>query len=311
MNIMENKRVTAITAAMVLVFGFLCYKTYQNYSSLQNNLKEINSKNEQMEAYRSEKLAPTDANRKALAEASKEVEQMAADLSRDMKRYAAYCIMQKTAGSADGQGDVPLPIVFQNRLRSLSAQLTHDAEGRTLLRNGSGDLGMTKLKNQAPTVLAAPYYNFLLTAINGALHHIVAAGAPSIERVYCAPLPEDEVTARKKSPYIRLGFEVAFTAKRSEVIDPKSPDTLSVIPQVINKLTQDPNVFYIITGMAVNTLHGAPVTTNPHAATAVEGETESTEDAPTRVASLILGSPDEHVNVHLSIQVLYFDEEKI
>lgn len=307
MNIMENKRVTAIAVVMAAGFGTLCYKGYENYSALKVAQREIAAKIDRVESYSQDKLPPTLENKKLIEKAAADVEKLAAELSKDIEKYAVFC--EKGQGGNDALRYMPgaSPVAFQNRLRALSTQIGTEANGKCALQNGAGDFGMTSLKNQAPTELAAPYYNFLLTAVNGALQHIIDAGAPSIERVFCAPLPEEEMSARKKAPYFPLSFEVAFTAKRSEVINADNPDTFSVLPQVLNKLTQDPNMFYIVTGMAVSAQQNAPIASGSAsaAAPAPEGGLEG-EVATPKKASLLLGAPGEQVNVHLNIQVLYF-----
>ena len=307
MNIMENKRVTAIAVLMAAGFGALCYKGYENYSALKATQSEIAAKIDKVEGYRSEELPPTAKNSQLVVQAANEVEKLAAELTKDVEKYAIFCVKNKEG--KDAQNNVT-PVSFQNRLRALSSQIVQDAGGHCVLHNSSGDFGMTSLKNQAPTELAAPYYNFLLTAVNGALHHIIAAGAPTIERVYCAPLPEEEMTARKQAAYFPLSFEVAFTAKRSEVIKADDPSTYSVLPQVLNKLAQDPNVFYIVTGMAVSAIQNAPVVSGSSAAVS-PAEASAETPQTTRKASLLLGSPDEQVNVHLNIQALYFTTDKL
>lgn len=336
MNIMENKRVTAIAAVMGVLFAGLCYKGYESYNTLQSVRAEIERKNSQVQGFASEKLQPTQKNNKLLIEASNEVEKCAVELARDVEKYAAFCIRGESQGALAYRPNAS-PVDFQNRLRALSAKINEDLGDHCVLNNAVGDFGMTNLKNQAPTEIAAPYYNFLLSAVNGAVHHIIDAGAPSVERVYCAPLPEEELTARRpavyfsidpkvasgaglvfnkedarkdlKLAYFPLSFEIAFTAKRSEVIDPEKPDTFSVIPQVLNKLSQDQKIFYVVTGVAVSTLQNPPTVSGSTAQAApADDAAASAEQA--RKASLILGGADDRVNVHLSIQAYYFTTAK-
>lgn len=313
MNIMENKRVTAIAVAMAAVFGVLCYKGYESYNKLKDARAEIERKADKVESYATEDLPPTQKNSRMVVQAAGEVGRLATELSNDMRKYVNFCVKGQTGTDPLRYQKDATPVSFQNRLRALSSQISQYAGGKTVLQNSSGDFGMSSLKNQAPTELAAPYYNFLLSAVDGALRHIISSGAPTIERVYCAPLPEAEIGARKKAPYFPLSFEVAFTARRSEIISAGAPDTFSVLPQVVNKLSQDPNIFYIITGLAVNTLHNPPVPGNaaPVVVHTEGDQTPGSSEVAARRASLIVGSADEQVSVHLNIQVLFFTTENI
>lgn len=316
MNIMENKRVTAITAVMAVVFAGLCYKGYQGYSSLKTAQREIASINDQLDDYRNKNLKPTKANEQQVQLAAKEVEDLLTSLNKDLEKYTSYCV--KGASGDDALRFVPgvKPVEFQNRLRALSTKFTQEAAGKTQLHNAAGDFGMTSMKTLTPTEVTAPYYNFLLDAVHGAMRHIIDAGAPSIDRVYCAPLPEEKITAVKKDAYFPLSFEIAFTAKKSEVIQEGKADTYSVIPQVINKLSQDPNIFYIITGVAVNTLQPPPTpeaapSDAPKEAGALDEDAPVADKTSDRIASLIVGRPEEQVSVHITVQVLYFTTDKL
>lgn len=310
MNIMENKRVTAIAALMAIAFVGICYKGYERYSELKDTQAKIAQVNSKIESYTSSEIPPTAKNSEMVVQAANEVEQLASALSKDISKYVNFCMKGESGAETNSRAYKPAvtPVAFQNRLKELSAAIAEQAAGKCQLNNGAGDFGMTSLKNQAPKEVDAPYLNFLLSAINRAEQHIIAAGAPSIDRVYCAPLPEEEIGARRKPEFFPLSFEIAFTAARSEVIDPAKADTLSVLPQVFNKLVQDGDFFFIITGMAVSTPGNLPIFNNGSSAPEAEGS-ESNQES--RSATLVTGSADERVNVHITLQVLYFTTDKL
>lgn len=316
MNIMENKRVTALAALLAVGFIGLCYKGYESYSQLKDAQAKIAQAKSKIEDYEAEKLPPTEKNSQLLKKAATEVEQLAASLNEAISKYAVYCTQGAPAAEGNTSAYKPgvNPVAFQNRLKELSAAISAEAAGKDCrLNNGAADFGMTSLKLQAPKEVDAPYLNFLLSAVNRAERHLIAAGAPSIERVYCAPLPEEPINARTKPDYFPLSFEIAFTARRSEVIDPAKPDSFSVLPQVLNKLVNDENFFFTITGIAIATPGNLPVANGGSADAAAEAAAaEEGEAAPAAGnATLITGKADEYVNVHVNLQVLYFTKDSL
>lgn len=309
---MENKRVAGIAAVMVCVFAWLCYKGYESYSDLGKSLKEISQKIDQVEGYSSDGgIPPTKKNREMVEQASKEIDQRVNVLGEAIKKYAVFCTVGQ-AGSADAKPSPYKPgvnpVTFQNRLKELSAAITREAADKCQLNNASADFGMTSLKNQAPREVDAPYLNFLASAIYRVEQHIISSGAPAIERIYCAALPEEKISARKQPDYFPLNFEVSFTARRSDLIKEGDASTYSVLPQVMNKIIHDGDFFFTITGMAVGTQSSLPMV-SARAADGAASDDESGESVSN--ATLILGKDDEVVNVHFNIQVLYFTTDKL
>ena len=151
----------------------------------------------------------------------------------------------------------------------------------------------------------------------GQVRKIVDAGAPDIKRFYCAPLPEEQVAARKLAPYFPLEMEVSFSARRSQTdIDPGKEDTLSVLPRVINSIVNDGKYFYIITGVSVKTPETLPMLTSYKSTAAPTGDNlvptdDAAAPADTPVAQQITGKADSRVVVSLSLQVLYFTTDKL
>lgn len=324
MNIKENKRVTAVAAVMGLAFVGLCYYGYDRYSALQSTQARINEINRQVEAYSDEDIVPTAKNSEAISQAAKEAKEYGAKLTAEMSQYAAFCL----AGKSDVYKPITSPIAFQSKLKELVGAMAAYANGKCTFgaedrpgddASGVSKFGLGQFELQPPREADVPYYGFLLHAINGTMKHIIDAGSPSIKKVYCRPLPEE---ADRKAKYIRLGYEVAFTAKRSEVINPENPESFSVLPQVINKLAHDKDVYYIVTGLVVkdpndNSQPEANVerlnpTVAPAAGEGAEPEegAEATEDN-AKVAEPLVGNPDDTVDVFMNIQVLYFTTDKL
>lgn len=337
MNIMENKRVTIIAAAMGLAFLGLCYYGYDRYSAFKDAQQKIEGLSSEAEAFADEAVVPTKVNSQAMIEASKEAKELSVKLTDEMAHYATTCMRMVGAAGDDNKpvNGLYAPITsatgFQKTLKGdLGAKIVQYAKDKCALgeaAKGSEDSvrlhGLARFDKSAPTDVEVPYYSFLLYAIDGTMRHIIDAGATAIKKIYCRPLPEGNVL---KDKYFRLGYEVVFSAKRSEVIDPQNPDSLSVLPQVINKLSHDENFYYIITGMAVKSpddnnqpeariemLAGEPATTEGGEAAEPAGEAEEGAAAQetVKIAKPLLGNPDDTVDVFMNIQVLYFTTDKL
>lgn len=313
MNILENKRVVLLSALFALGFAGLTYMGYDRstqFSKTQAELKKIETK---FQDYNEAELPPTAANRKAIVAACKDVDKISADMQAEIEKYAAYCY---------GDGKVLSPVDFQNQVRSAIAEVQNkaNAQGCTLSAPAM-DLGMASFKNAAATEAEVPYRSFQLKAVQRVAEAIIDSGAPTLDKVYCAPLPEEATNARKGkgAAYFPLSFQVAFNAKRGVDTDGQTDEKLSTLPRVMNTLLADKDFFLIVTGMAVESAASLPARDSyqePSAPVAkgddLGGEGEAQQAAPAEriIAVRKTGSSDETVRVHLNIQVLYFNPSK-
>lgn len=313
MNILENKRVVLLSALFALGFAGLTYMGYDRstqFSKTQAELKKIETK---FQDYNEAELPPTAANRKAIVAACKEVDKISAEMQAEIEKYASYCY---------GDGKVLSPVDFQNQVRSAIAEVQNkaNAQGCTLSAPAM-DLGMASFKNAAATEAEVPYRSFQLKAVQRVAEAIINSGAPALDKVYCAPLPEEATNARKGkgAAYFPLSFQVAFNAKRGVDTDGQTDEKLSTLPRVMNTLLADKDFFLIVTGMAVESSISLPARDayqEPSAPVAkgddLGGEEEAQPETPAEriIAVRKTGSPDETVRVHLNIQVLYFNPSK-
>lgn len=314
MNILENKRVVLLSALFALGFAGLTYMGYDRstqFSKTQAELKKIETK---FQDYNEAELPPTAANRKAIVAACKEVDKISADMQAEIEKYASYCY---------GDGKVLSPVDFQNQVRSTIAEVQNkaNAQGCTLSAPAM-DLGMASFKNAAATEAEVPYRSFQLKAVQRVAEAIINSGAPALDKVYCAPLPEEATNARKGkgAAYFPLSFQVAFNAKRGVDTDGQTDEKLSTLPRVMNTLLADKDFFLIVTGVAVESSVSLPARDayqEPSAPAAKgddlggeEGAQPETTPAERIIAVRKTGSPDETVRVHLNIQVLYFNPSK-
>ena len=310
MKIMENKRVTALAVLMLIVFGFLCYYGYGQYRILTEAQAKIDDERSKLEGYEEEELPPTRDNSRYLSQAASTMSQLTSELRSSLESFAKACRSEGT--------DIR-PDRFPATVSDVTARIAAYAqEKKCALSPEAAALGLNEYRTLPPNERDAPYLNFLLHAADNVVRKVIDSGAPSITRFYRAPLPEKELSARKQPPYFPLEMEIAFTARRSAVdIDPAKDETLSVLPRVINSLVSDKKYFLIITGIAVNSTETLPMMPAYKAPTEVgdsltppSAEDEETGEDSEPVAKLITGS-DGTVNVHITLQVLYFTTDKL
>ncbi len=297
MNISENKRVLALSVAFLAAFGGIAWHGYSrsaDYAAAQAELTEIQ---DAFDGYGSSEFAPTTANLKALREGLEKVSKVQKELQADMDKYAQTCY---------GDGKVVKPGDFQNEVRQAIARVAALASNSwASVSNAAADLGMAQFKNALAMEKDVIYRSFQLKAVEKVASAILESGAPVLDKVYCAPLPEDD--ARKEATF-PLGFEVAFNVRRGQ------------LPTILNKIVGDRSYFLTITGISVvNTTplpaidaYKAPQAEAPARGDDLsnEGAAPSPEAEAVRVATRKTGDPNEMVRVHLVMQVRFFNPGK-
>ncbi len=302
MNILENKRVVGLSAVFALAFGGLVYYGFGRTADFAAAKTALNSINEQVLEFEQAEFPPTESTRKSVRAAAKKVNETLAALKKDFASYADKCV---------GDGKVISSVDFQNEVRGTIDDLGRSAsEKGCQLGSAAADLGMGAYKNSAATAEEVPFRSFQLKAAKRVADVVVDSGSPLLDKVYCAPLPEEK--ARKKAAHFPLGIEVAFTAKRSEVVDGQVP--VSVLPKVLNALSTDKDFFFKITGLWVGTNEGnlppidstQPASQDPNQGDELGSEGPAPVPEGQQIAVRKTGSPDETVRVHINLQVLYF-----
>lgn len=306
MNISENKRVVALSAVFALAFGGIMFYGYEKSQELAESKAVIAEINDRFAGYDGQELSPTKKNLKAIKDAFSQVSGVNKDLQAELNRYASYCW---------GDGKKISAQDFQNELRDAINKIKSQASAQSARVAGPAEnLGLASFKNAAPVADDVPFRSFQLKAVTRVAETIIAAGASSLEKVYCAPLPEEaaeslNANSRKAQPYFPLRFELAFDATRG------------VLPKVVNGIVGDKDFFLTITGLAVRggeTLPGIDAYAAP-AEIAAAGEDLGAEPSQTAenaqsgfrtVAVRKTGAPDEKVRVHMTMQVLYFTPGK-
>ncbi len=298
MNISENKRVLALSVVFLAAFGGIAYHGYTrscDFSKAQAELAEIQ---EAYEGYNSSDFAPTPESSKALHAAVDKITKISKDMKADMDKYAAVCY---------GDGKTPKPGEFQNEVRQAIARVAGlAANSGSTISNPAADLGMAQFKNALAVEKDVPYRSFQLKAVEQVVSDILASGAPVLDKVYCAPVPEED--ARKAASF-PLDFEVAFVARRGQ------------LPGILNKIASNNRYFLMMTGIQVvntTTLPGidayTPAGVAPAPGTGDDLTADAAPEAPAAQGRTIAvrktGDPNETVRVHLLMQVRYFSPGK-
>ncbi len=316
MNIMENKRVTAIALLMAIAFGGICHYSYGRYQALKAAEAEIAQEKSKLDGYADEELPPTRENSRLLVQASDSIEGLAADLRRTMEAYAKSC----ASLGKDAQGQAIAPDRFQKEVNDMTAKVAaYAAERKCGLSADAAALGLNEYKTASATERDAPYLNFLLHAADRLVRHVVDSGAPAVKRLYCAPLPEEQVGAKRQPDFFPLELEITFTARASAAdIDTTKEETLSVLPRVINALNGDKSFFFTITGFSVKTASNLPMlapyrasSKQPAGVDPMQGQQKSGATSASPVAQQLTGAADSSVDVSLTLQVLYFTKDKL
>jgi len=311
MNILENKRVAALSAVFALAFAGLAYYGYSrscDFSAAKEKLNEIDTR---FQDYEAAEFPPTAANRDAMKKAGETVARQVGDLKAILQGYRDAC---------NASGTVISPTEFQRQVNVAIDEMSRKAaEQGCNIASSATDLGFSSYRNTAAREANIPYLHFLLRATRRLADIVIDSDSPSLEKVYCAPLPEDIIESRKKPDYFPLNIEIAFNAKRSEATDGQTPDTMSVLPQVLNKLAADKEFFFRVTGVAVASTDPnlppvdtyvapeAPATTGDDLAEDEEGAKKAAAETGRVIAVRKTGDPAETVRVHLTIQALYFN----
>ena len=326
MNIMENKRVAAISLVMALAFGGICYYGYGRYNELKETQVKLQKNTEKIERFANEDNPPNAKNVEAATKAVATAKELHDNLQKDLLKYAAFCLAGEGAQTDAGAAAVKAAVnympetnanKFQSNFTTLMAGLGARAKekGCTLDATAARFGNYSAYEKDTAKAEDVPYLNFLLFAANNVLLTAIDSGAPTIKKVYFRELPD---AAARKDNILRLSFEVAFTAKRSQLIDPAKPETLSVLPQVLNKITHDSRFFYIPTGVTVTTSGNLPAPSTEQLTLIsdsaensetdeITGEVKTTE----LLAAPQVGTENDTVDVYLTLQVLYFTSDKL
>ncbi|MFI3243326.1 MAG: Amuc_1100 family pilus-like protein [Akkermansia sp.] len=295
MNISENKTVFALSAVFAIAFGGLMYLGYEGMTGASDANKRLDEIGIAFEDFNAAEFVPTPSNQKVIVSATKEVDKLNSELSAKLQAYKKATLNTKPITAVD----------FQNQVRKAIADLAQRAKEKGInLGSQAATLGMSVYQNQSAIKEEVAYRSYFLGAVEHANNALVEVGVPSIDKIFCAELPPEVAKGMKKAPdYFPLSFELSFTVKRG------------MLPQIINALLADQKYFYTITGFSALSetvpsevsAYKAPAEVMNTAGEDGGDEAKQGADASRILAVQKLGDPNEKVQVHLNLQVLYFN----
>lgn len=301
MNILENKRVVALSAVFALAFGGLVYYGCGRMSDASAARAELEALNEKVRNYEADEFPPTESTRKAVKNADKKVAEIYKTLKDDFTTYENKCI---------GDGKLIEGVELQKKVRAAINKLEGLASSKGCkLEPDAHELGMKWFRDNTDSPDEAPYHYFQLRAAERVAQYVVEAGTPAITRIYCGTVLPD-AKARKSARQLPLSIEIAFDAVRSKVASGDEAP-VSVLPAVLNALSADKDFFFQVTGLNVAPAdailqdkggYQAP-SADPNQGNSLDGESNSSAGV---IASQLTGMENEVARVYLTLQVLYF-----
>lgn len=310
MNIFENKRAVALTGVFALAFAGLLALGFANKSEADAAIAEATAKKTEGKTITASSLAPKAETRDILNKNAKALEENVSIFHNDLKDYTDTC----KAITADAISKETLfhpehlkaARTWLNKITTQTGCSIPDGDAFTfgLDRNYNE-------RNDAATTETTPFLLFQLNAARTLAGYVAEAGAASLDRMYCEPVPSSE-----DGDYTSLHIELTFTARRGEI--PLYEDHTSTTTKIINSILegkgsivsrqeekQKGQYFFIIKGINANSNNSyGPLETysDPF-------QTAGTDNAaPTVVAKRVTGQDDETVQVNLVVEAVYFSQ---
>lgn len=299
MSLLENKRAFTLTTIFALAFaGTATFGVIQR-GELQDTVKKINEADTKLEKLAKSPLPAKAETRELLNKQAGAIQRSLKPLEEDLSAYAKTC---KALTEDAIKKETNFKPDYLRKARTAFVEMANaagcrldDPEGFTfgLDRNYNE-------KNDAANSTTTPYVLYQLAAAKTLAGYVVNAGAVSLDRMYCEPVPntepEDEATP--------LLIEMSFTVKRGEI--PVGQEYTAPLTQVLNSILEGKGsndkekFFFIIRGinMTSNNVYGTVDTySDPFA---------DNGGAPTSIAERKAGKPEETIRVNLIIEAVYF-----
>lgn len=310
MNILENKRATALTGVFALAFVGLMAMGYMKSTEADAINKEASTNENALRSATGSALAPNAETKAVLNKATKSLQARAAIIKADLKPYTATCkaitadaISKETLFHPEHLGAARN---WLNKKAGATGCEIPGAEGFTfgLDRNYNE-------RNDAATTETTPFLLYQLNAARTLAGYVADAGAVSLDRMYCEPVPGEE-----DGNYTSLHIELTFTAKRGNI--PSDGAHTSVVSQIENAIldgkgeivlrqeeSKDARYLFKIKGINANSNNTyEPIDTYSEPfQTAGEANTE-----PASIAKRKVGQEDETVQVNLIVEAIYFSQ---
>ena len=312
MSIFENKRAVALTGVFALGFAGLMAWGFTQNATAEALIKEATANESTLRSITSSALTPKKETRDTLNTHAKTIRSQAAVLKSDLRTYTDTCKnITKDAISKE--------LLFHpDHLKAARNWINKKAgETGTALPAGDGfTFGLDRNyneRNDAANAQTTPFLLYQLNAARTLAGYVVDAGAVSLDRMYCEPVPSEE-----DGEYTRLHIELSFTAKRGYI--PSDADHTSTITRVLNAIVEgngeivtrneekkEGKYFFNIKGMNVNT-NNTYGTVDPYTEPFQTAGSDGSEAESISIAQQKAGHEDETAYVNMIIEAVYFSQ---
>ncbi len=310
MNFLENKRAAALTGVFALAFVGLMTLGYMKSTEAEAIKKESTANENTLQTITRSALAPKAETKAVLNKATKSLQTRIATLKADLKPYTDTC----KAITADA---ISKELLFHpEHLGAARSWLSKKAAATGCEIPGAEGFtfGLDRNyneRNDAATTETTPFLLYQLNAARTLAGYVADAGAVSLDRMYCEPVPGEE-----DGKYTSLHIELTFTAKRGNI--PSDSAHTSVSTQVQNAIldgkgeivlrqeeSKDARYLFKIKGINANSNN----TYEPIDSYSEPFQTAGDDTAePTSIAKRKVGTEDETVQINLIVEAIYFSQ---
>lgn len=308
MNIFENKRAVALTGVFTLAFAGLIAWGFANKAAAEATIKEATEKNTALTTITGSALPPKAETRALLNKGTKALNERVNMLKSDLKAYTDTC-KDITADAISKE-----TLFHPEHLKAARAWLSKKTSGCEIPAGDAFTFGLDRNyneRNDAATTDTTPFLLYQLNAARTLAGYVAEAGAISLDRMYCEPVPSSE-----DGTYTPLHIELTFTAKRGDI--PSNAAHTSTTTQILNSILdgsgeivsrqeekKSAHYFYIIKGINVTSNNSY----DPLESYSEPFQTAGSEAAePVSIAERKVGMPDETVQVNLVVEAVYFSQ---
>lgn len=310
MNIFENKRAVGLTSVFALAFAGLMAWGFAKKSEADSIIKEATAAEAGLRTITSSALPPKKETRSALNAATKEINAQVKLLNADLAPYVNTCKdISKDALSKEQLFHPEHLRAARNWLNKIAS-----ASGTQLPAGDAFTFGLDRNfneRNDAATPETTPFLIYQLNAARTLAGYVAQAGAVSLERMYCEPVPSEE-----EGDITPIHIELSFTVKRGNI--PSDAAHTSAITQVLNAILEgkgevvsrneekkDARFFFIVKGINVNS-NNSYGTADPYSEPFQTAGDEGAQA--TSIAQQKVGMEDETAYVNLIVEAVYFSQ---
>lgn len=299
MNIFENKRAFALTSVFALAFAGCATYGWMQRGELQDTIKKINEADAKLEKLAKSPLPATAGTKSLLNKQASVLERNTKPLAADLAAYTKTC-KNLTEDAINKEA-----IFKPDDLKKARTAFTEKAAKANCHIDDpdSFTFGLDRNyneRNDAANPKTTPYLLYQLAAAKTLAGYGVGAGAKSLDRMYCEPVPTTEATG-EPTPLI---IELSFSFNRGEI--PAGEHYTSGITKLLNSIlegkgeNEKERFLFSVRGINFQNLNNYG-TVDAYSDPFADGG-----DAPKSIADRKVGKPDETIRVNLIVEAVYF-----